>query len=322
MTGGLVEPVAGHEVIKELQDIKAGAAAGSPAQRKASLERARMLQQKLRREWQTGELLYHLGETFGELGAFEEAIYCYEQGLKSWGGDAPIRMVEQLGNLQARYAVQLRQQERQSEAKVARRADQPQPDKLLKQARSRLEWVLAAGQIPERLALLGSFFKRAALVSEGKARGISLNEAEEYYQKAYELSKSAGEVNPYHALNWMTFRWLQDCASKDETRQQELINQINLCLQVATAKANQQTDFWSRVAIPDGNLLLALVSGNLVEREEEIERLYRTTLGAWVTARQQASVREQFDFLIEMLTGSDCEHLLPVLRRIRTAIAE
>ena len=117
-------------------------------------------------------------------------------------------------------------------------------------------------------------------------------------------------------------RFLKDCAGKDETQQKELVNQINLSLQAATAKATAQSDFWSRVAVPDANLLLALVTGNLAEREEEIAQRYHAVLGAWVTARQRASVQEQFDFLIEMLAGDDCEHLLEPLRRIRTVIAE
>lgn len=321
-TGGGLEPVAGHEVVKELRDIKASVAAGSPAQRKASLERVRELQRNLRHEWYTGELLYHLGETFGELGAFDEAIYCYEQGVKSWGGDVPIRMVEQLGNLKARYAVQLKQQERRSEPGAARRADRPEPDKLLEEASAWLKWVLAAGPTPERLALMGSFYKRAALATEGKGRSSSLKKAEEYYQKAHQLSKSTGKIEPYYSLNWVTIRFLKDCAGKDEAQQKELVNEINLCLQVTTAKADYQADFWSRVAVPDANLLLALIRGNLADREEEIARLYHIALGAWVTARERASVQEQFDFLIELLTGSDCEHLLAPLRRIRTAIAE
>ena len=59
-------------------------------------------------KWRNGEMLTELGDTYAELGDFEEAILRYRDALAASGPSerVPIRTVEQLANLEARFAVQ------------------------------------------------------------------------------------------------------------------------------------------------------------------------------------------------------------------------
>ena len=67
------------------------------------------LSDELPPEWRNGEMLTELGDTYAELGDFEEAILRYRQALAKSGPRerVPIRTVEQLANLEGRYAVKL-----------------------------------------------------------------------------------------------------------------------------------------------------------------------------------------------------------------------
>ena len=60
-------------------------------------------------KWRNGEMLTELGDTYAELGDFEEAILRYREALAKSGPQerVPIRTVEQLANLEGRFAVQL-----------------------------------------------------------------------------------------------------------------------------------------------------------------------------------------------------------------------
>ena len=67
------------------------------------------LSDELPAKWRNGEMLTELGNTYAELGDFEEAILRYREALAASGPSerVPIRTIEQLANLEARFAVKL-----------------------------------------------------------------------------------------------------------------------------------------------------------------------------------------------------------------------
>ena len=142
-------PVAKHEVLEELNRLRASAAGADTARRKAVLADVRGWEQVLRTEWRTGDTLYSLAETYAALGEVGAAIDYFRQALASEEArpDVPIRAIEQLADLEARYAEKLQAETTQLSGKARRKLEAEQRE-LLRTARRRLLLVLRMGQTP------------------------------------------------------------------------------------------------------------------------------------------------------------------------------
>ena len=100
------------------------------------------LSDELPAKWRNGEMLTELGDTYAELGDFEEAILRYREALAASGPSerVPIRTVEQLANLEARFAVKLSLPDEKGEPQA--RTDRWKVDELLAKAQKRLKLLL------------------------------------------------------------------------------------------------------------------------------------------------------------------------------------
>lgn len=159
------------------------------------------------REWDRPTVLYELGVAYGELGAYDKAVACYRA---AWGhpqgSTAPLKLLEQLGNLEVRLAQRrLRDTPGALHAGGDVDADMDVDVKaLVEAAESHLSLALSLGETPERLALLGSFHKKAATLSKGDERRHHLAEAARRYAQARDLGSRRGEeAAPYYTLNWL-----------------------------------------------------------------------------------------------------------------------
>ncbi|MDP9388507.1 MAG: CHAT domain-containing protein [Actinomycetota bacterium] len=163
-----------------------------------------------RHRWDIPLVLYELGVAYGELGAYDKAVECYRQ---AWdhpqGNAAPVKLLEQLGNFEVRLA-QCRVRDRRAPPGTSGGGDGVDVDvdihvkELVDAAERHLGLALGLGETPERLALLGSFHKKAATLSGGDERRHHLVEAARRYAEARDLrSTLVGEATPYHTLNWL-----------------------------------------------------------------------------------------------------------------------
>lgn len=143
-----------------------------------------------------------LGRAWGELRAFSKAIPAYEAGAAGEKPAISIGDLEQLANLRVRHAIAL---ETDGEASSARK-DLEKAIASLNQLNSDF------GKTIERMNLLGSAYKRQALLSgpATQARVKSLQAACRSYEEANELSlqRQAGRPNPYPVLNLLALRYL------------------------------------------------------------------------------------------------------------------
>jgi tetratricopeptide (TPR) repeat protein len=324
------EPVAAHEVIRELREIERNArrlTTDDPEARRVYLERARLLARTTPRDWRNGEMLYGLAAAFGELGEFEEAIEYYREAIESpsFQEQVPLAAVEQLANLKARYADKLRRG-----IEDRRKAGQPDAEQdaaddamrkaLLDDAIERLEQLLKVAETPERLALMGGCYKRAFTAARGAERNVAFRKGKEWYQRAHSKSLEGGKLNPYHTLNWVAFRTFQRSSSRLATRR-ELLDLIGRSERVVLAQPAPQRGFWDRVNLPDAAVLRALIEGNLEQRQKQILGLYREAFRQGVSSRQRNSMLQQFDFLIAAADWRDQAALAGSLRRLRDALA-
>lgn len=201
-----------------------------------------------------GAVAEAFGHAFAEALELDKAIDWYRKAVAAHDGGASLKAVEQLGNLLARRG-ELRPD---AETELARQDIQA----ALKQ----LQDVTSMQPTPERLSLLGSAWKRSAMLAN---RGKDLSSEREALQQmaqhygqaeAMEIACDSGRMY-YPALNGMAaelrLAWL-------DKRQPALaaahLAQVQDALQKA---ATQQPDFWCVAGQSELQLLQALAQGEL-----------------------------------------------------------
>lgn len=307
--------VAPREVVRELERIRISAPDEDGAQKQVNLKRVRgifdHLQEEERREWlNDGRMWYEFGATYAELGDFDQAIKAYENAIhaKSASGEVPIRAIEQLANLQARYAMQLRQ--------TSKAGQQPEQIKDLQArlhlANARLCWLIELSPSPERRALVAGIYKRMALAApDDTQRRDFLGQAAQQYHLA-----TQDNLDPYPGLNTAVCEWLGMPARKTKATRR-IMADLTRWHKATRAYAAKKNDFWARIMLPEAELLLRLVDGSLVKHEKAITQAYTQALSGRGSARERASVREQFDFLEEMLRWRRQAKLADHVARVR-----
>ena len=209
--------------------------------------------QAVDRGWATPVVLYQLGAAYGELGAYEQAVACYRE---AWAhpksSTAPVKLLEQLGNFEVRLAQQrFRAAASNAEADVT---------ELVDAAAHHLESALGLGPTPERLALLGSFHKKAATLTEGAARRDHVAEAARSYGEATELSsKLDGAPQPYQVLNWLQMATLAG-APVPEAEANAALDAFGPCPRTPTVDDGPE-NFWTRVVLADVTLTRYVLGG-------------------------------------------------------------
>jgi tetratricopeptide (TPR) repeat protein len=252
-------------------------------QRKASLLKELVaLEKHCQAAWQSqGALLYRFSLAYSELGEFKTAIDYYQKALSADEEDSGVHIsaAEQLANLEAR---------------LGRKQGDP---KLIENAIERLKHLIALGKTRERLALLGSAYKRLAQVkSDRKGMTEALTHAAAYYQEAVEAGVERGQLDPYHALNWITLDALLGHKLPDADAW------LARCEAAAVERYATTRKLWDAVALPDADVARRLLRGELKpDAVDAIVARYREVFStAQATPREQDSVLGQLNFIQEM----------------------
>lgn len=218
---------------------------------------------------QLQQLAQRFDATWGDIGAVAEAfalawqnldqpalaIAWYQRALAANDGSASFKAEEQLLNLQARQAWTQASGAGQPGSLAAER-------EAVRAALAALQELAARRPTPERLALLGSAWKRLALIEraarQAAAEQAALREALAGYRQAEALSARAGDPGRFRpALNaWALTLTLGDAASFDAGAQ-------DAALAAMQAQARDEPDFWNQVGQVEFRMLQALSQGDL-----------------------------------------------------------
>jgi len=273
--------------------------------------------------WRCGRFLAEIGSAYGDLGAFDEAVDRYSTALKTARGqeEVPLRLIEQLGNLLARRAGGRYSAAATDADRKAAAADN---NRDLTEAFTHLHRALDVARTPERLALLGSCLKRAALISAGKRRRRYLSAAADAYEEALDQDRAHADdgVNHYYALNQVACRALlaPDPPDPDDRRAWRAL--IADARRFANLKEQATGDFFHRVAGVEADILDVIVQGP--SEHLDVARCvaaYETAMGTRSTRRQRRSVCEQMAFLVEMLEWRSRRTQASELRQVCDALA-
>jgi CHAT domain-containing protein len=252
----------------------------------------------------SAELLAPFGEACGELGRLDQAIDCYTQAMAAEKALAPVRSVEQLANLRTRRAVLGQARNPVAEIRTAINA----LEDLMALNRGRKDRQPLLPETAERLALLGSCYKRLAQVSRGDGRKDALIRMADHYKQAHDRALKK-ELNPYPLLNWLLAEELLAVRNPGLRSPQNLEMWLGKAEEKAQSADDGEPSFWNGVHLADVTIGRVLASGRLVEpyRQDEVIEAYLRPWRRGASPLKFQSVLEQMTFVAEVLTDGPNE---------------
>jgi tetratricopeptide (TPR) repeat protein len=216
-------------------------------------------------------------KAYAELGAFDEAIDCYNRLQTSKDSDFTVKAIEQWCNLRVRVLV--RDWEGQFKTPQALKAE-------AEDVIAHLESLLRMGETEERLNLLGSAYKRLCFVEEDtKQLKQHLATMGDYYRRACLLENNdLAKLRIYPFSNWITAEKLlkdrgrliqlgKTLPSKLEDYLQELLEQLE--------ENRGHKTFWDFIAIINIYQCQLLDADTNAERHQLKEAITTAYRAAW-----------------------------------------
>lgn len=266
-------------------------------------------------------LLAALGEAFGEVHMFKEAVDFYEKAVVNKGAGASIKAIEQSANLTVRFAVREFEENPRAYPRLRR--------KITDQIKKMHQLMDNIGETSERWSIIGSAYKRLSQISAGskdqKACNDALQQMETAYRAASEYDKSS-----YPLTNALTANIVRRLRAGKPDRGNLTALKSEVANAVALAKKEAQAagdSFWAKTAGANTLLmdyLCKLASGKLKSFDEKIKNeLVKEYAQAWKhfgSARELNSIIEQYDFLASVITKPKYETTRKTLEKIKSAV--
>ena len=256
-----------------------------------------------------GKILESLGNIYARLDEYKIAIDFYEQVKSLEEATYSVQLFERLANLKTKYGVSLfnnsLDKENLAEAK-----------KLISDGISEVEQLInVAGKTSERLSLLGSGYKRLALVhkDESASRKKALTNAIKNYKEAFEIDLNKnGKTNYYPLINQAFLMALERLSKKGGANKlgtAEFKANLVEAKKSADERDKMNPNFWDLAAPADFCLLEILLLPKSKKQtspgqgEEFISYIKR----AWDRGGsyfEKKSVEENLDFFVKMVDAS------------------
>ena len=228
------------------------------------LDKLRFLEARFAPQWGgMGAVAEGFGLAYDEARHSDKAIEWYRAAVSASDGSATFRAAEQLGNELAQRGEKI--------------ADAAQARRCINEGIAQLERLVALQPTQDRESLLGSAYKRLAMV-EGRQPAPEKNRAAElkalhsmvqHYAAAEALARQNQAANLYYpAMNGLSaelrLAWLQHRAPKiDEQRLAEVRHSIEQA-------ARERPDFWCVVGQTELRLLQAVAQGQLAAVADDL----------------------------------------------------
>jgi len=274
-------------------------------------------------------LLEVFGQAFAEVYMFEKAVRFYDQAILSNTSAASIKAVEQAANCHIRLAVQKFEQDSSLYTESKKEIEE--------HIETLIRLMSTLGETSERLSMVGSGYKRLAMIASEKPSNVcneALEQMENYYRQAWELMKERAKGNrlldPYPLANALVARIAYLVRSGDEEQAAEerktvLKKEKDEAKRLAEAlEAAEPESFWAAVGMADIKLLDALIAYLSLRTKrvpdtvyEELVEDYRTAWKQYGSTRELNSVIEHYTFLVAVIKEFDPEaNLCGVLTHI------
>jgi tetratricopeptide (TPR) repeat protein len=304
------------EAIVDLENIAAAAKTARGPAVDWNLKAIRTIEQSVPTAWLAcGALQAALGQAYGELRRFAEAVEHYRMAADDDKGLATIKTAEQLWNLQSRWAQEVAA------------TDPARALQLVTEAEERLmDLNRALGETGERLSLLGSVAKRRMMIAAevSEKRDALLAMAGHYY-RSYALGVERGKPSYYPLVNHLTAQTLALLLDEKGELPPDFESSVGKAVELAEDEHRASPDFWNTATPVDCLLLRHLASGDLAEHCPEIIADYARAKNVG-SPRQFQSVLDQLDFLKKVIASAPenaaRQGLMAALQEIRQGAEE
>jgi tetratricopeptide (TPR) repeat protein len=257
-------------------------------------------------EWlEDARLLDALGEAYGEAFLFEEAVFFYDKAIKNGKSTAAIRAIEQRANCNIRVAVQ-KFDEKPTQYRRSK-------TKIKEQIKTLEKLIDTIGETSERLSMIGSGYKRLALISSEKDPEVcasALREMEKNYNLAYGKKKTAYPLTNVLIAKLSTSLRTGRLDSKQSSALKNLRDEVMTLAETENLIARD--DFWATTGVTDVKLVDFIYEYVTGKKKVFDEKLHKELLGEYEStwrhfgsARQFNSILEQYSFLVAVLKGKD-----------------
>jgi len=273
-------------------------------------------------------LLESFGRAFAEMFLLEEAVSFYDRAIVNRKSAASIKAIEQAANCHIRLATQ------NFEADASKYSESKE---VIEEHIGTLERLITIlEETPERLSMVGSGYKRLALIASSKPSNVcnnALEQMEVYYRQAWALTKErtsgTRHLDPYPLVNAMVARIAYlvrsgdgvQAAEKHKTLKKEKDEAKRLAQALVAAEPES---FWAAVGVADIKLLEGLIEYLSPEKvvlsnkmHDELVKNYRKAWKQYGSSRELNSVIEQYTFLVSVLKKFDPDNnLCGILEKI------
>lgn len=236
------------------------------------------------------------GFAYGELRAWNEAIQYLESALQASKAECSVKVMEQLTNFRVRLASQQWNHANTIGDEKAQNKCRSDIEKAIKALEPLCEFFPTS----ERFSIMGSAYKRLArMQTNKKSPQNTLEKMGGYYRKAYEKS---GSTDYYPFTNMATADWLvRNLRKPSDNDFDALINDCDKIIAITQEENGNNPNFWNSVALADCYLLKLMLQGETSKASiNEVIALYQQAMKRGASPRQIESVRENFQFLMDL----------------------
>jgi len=276
------------ELLERLEAIlvQSDGAAGGTEAHKALTARLAALERDYGAKWSdSGEVAESFAAALAALGETTKAIEWYGRSVRSHQGNARFKAMEQWINLRVRAA----------------QAGGAEKKEDVEKALAELQALIGIAPTPERASLMGSAYKRLALLLEPDSENLvtTLDDMQKAYENAIELTPEAKRYAAFYpAMNAAAAAIGRQLAAGENRGELKLKDAFTRCEQLIAEANNKAADFWSHTAEIELALYRSLHAGSLTRECDALEARYTTLAGRSGTRREWGSVRDQLAFLL------------------------
>ena len=303
-----------HELVTDLNNLIAGLRAGAAAEHggeKIARRLARIPKAQSENWQRRADVCAALGQAWGELGQWEQAVDWLVKALNSERGDCPMRAIEQLANFRVRLAAERWQKARRlpnSKREIVRQSELTQVESAILD----LDTLCSRAPTVERLNLLGSAYKRLALIESDRGRRLdALTNMAHHYQLS--LTRQAGT---YAFTNWLAATLLVGQLGGPKVVEAAALHQQMSDLQHDLAhRLEDDPNFWDAASLADLSLSELLLhslrepkrrtKASAGETAAPVLAAYRCAIGRASSPRETASLIENLAFLKALWAPTD-----------------
>lgn len=302
-----------HELVTELENLAADLRAGATDDAAGKLERrlARIPANQKEGWLARAEVQAALGLAWGEARCWAEAIACLEAALTADKGDCSLKALEQYANYRVRDAAERWHKAARLTAKNREKARQEQVGRI-ESAILDLDTLCRRAPTVERLNLLGSAYKRLALIEdEGPRRTEALVNMAQHYRLAYERKHDAYAFTNWLAGSLLTRQRGEALATVDPATVQR---DLEALLRELAQRNEADPNFWDSASLADLQLIRLLSQPAAPPRKQGDASLppamavlaaYRNAIARGASPREVSSVAEHIAFLIALWSPDD-----------------